>query len=196
MLSNCCLIRLNVQLPAHSVRLEVCSVTTPTPDGACELRAEEMRWKTAPRGDKHNSFYLLLKKKKSSEVLFCPRETSLTRSLKHGSLENLHMTQNDRMYLIFFFFFTAGQTLLMIKSWSHCAATVWFDLDITARSAGSCHHISPSATKLFTSLRLSPKRAGHRARIAFTAHHSNATVNTPLLFHPAIWTTWFLVASE
>lgn len=41
-LSNCCLIRLSEQMPVYSMQLEVCSLMTSTPDGACELRLEEI----------------------------------------------------------------------------------------------------------------------------------------------------------
>lgn len=57
---------------------------------------------SSPGGGEHNSFLLALEREKVKRGLFSvQRETSLTRSLKHGSLENLRMTQNDGRYLIF-----------------------------------------------------------------------------------------------
>lgn len=95
--------RLNVRTPAHSVRLEVRSVTTPAPDGAWRVAGGGEAVKdSSPGGGEHNSFLLALEREKVKRGLFSvQRETSLTGSLKHGSLENLRMTQNDGRYLIF-----------------------------------------------------------------------------------------------
>lgn len=64
-------------MPVLTMQLEVCSLVTSTPDGACELRLEEMQSKTAPWRDKHNSFifffFFLVLRKKSQAMCFSQR---------------------------------------------------------------------------------------------------------------------------
>lgn len=154
--------RLNVRTPAHSVRLEVRSVTTPAPDGAWRVAGGGEAVKdSSPGGGEHNSFLLALEREKSqARSFFCPKGNIFDEKLETWQPGELaYDTERREVFDFFFFFFsplvkvngsrkmTSCETKVLCN---HCA--VIRDLirysDVTARPAVSRQHISPSATKL------------------------------------------------
>lgn len=80
-------------MAVYWMQLEDCSLMASTPDGAYELRLEEMQSKTAPLRQTHNSLiFVAVEKEKSSNVFFPEKQ------LWQCSLENVYKKKQHKQW--------------------------------------------------------------------------------------------------